>query len=99
MIHSTHIRISPTEEPCRQMIVPMKPYMNTLYTVRLLPLLQTLGGSPPATAAGVLAIHLDVEPSLSPAQLKTWLGSVATPDVLTNIPQGNNLLLYSSIII
>lgn len=46
--------------------------------------------------AGVLALHLSDDPTLTPASIKAWLTDVATPDVVVN-PGTNspNLLLYS----
>jgi len=58
----------------------------------------TISGTSMATphVAGVLALHLADSPNTNPADLATWLTSVATPGVVTGPGTGSpNLLLYA----
>jgi len=56
---------------------------------------------PSAFVAGVVAVHLGENPTANPVQVKAWLDSVATPDLVVNpgSPETPNRLLYSPSII
>jgi len=46
--------------------------------------------------AGAIAVHLGENPTETPPAVKAWVASVATPNVLQNVPADTpNLLLYS----
>jgi len=59
----------------------------------------TISGTSMATphVAGVLALHLSSDPSLTPAQSKDWLRATATPDIVGNANSANFLLYAPAI--